>query len=106
MLVIAFRTSQSFLEIDQLELTARPTERVLRTQLLVTRMMAVFGQLAEFDESKEEWPLYAEMLEQYWAANGVDDADRQRAVLLSVIAARTYRTLRSLVAPLHSLERS
>ena len=71
---------------------------MLRTQLLVaTRMRAVFVQIAEFDESKEEWPLYAEMLEQYFAANGIDDADRQRAILVSVIGGRTYRSLGSLV---------
>ena len=60
----------------------------------------------EFDKSKEKWPLYAERLEQYFAVNSVDDADRQRAVLLNVIGARTYRTLRSLVAPLKSIEKS
>ena len=48
-------------------------------------MAAVFRQIAEFDESKEEWPLCAERLEQYFAANGVDDAARQRAILLSVL---------------------
>ena len=63
-------------------------------------MAAVFGQIADFGKSKEEWLLYAERLEQYFAANGVDDAARQRAILLSVIGARTYRTLQSLVAPL------
>ena len=60
-------------------------------------MMAVFVQIAEFDESKEESPLYAERLEQYFAANGIDDADRQRAILVSVIGGRTYRSLGSLV---------
>ena len=69
-------------------------------------MAAVFGQIADFEESKEEWPLYAERLEQYFAANGVDDADTQRALLLSVIGACTYRTLRSLVAPLKPKEKS
>ena len=79
-------------EIDRLELTARPAEHLLSTQLLVTSgdEMGVFGQIAEFDESKEKWPLYAENLEQYFAANGVDDADRQRAILVSMIGARTY----------------
>ena len=60
-------------------------------------MMAVFVQIAEFDESKEECPLYAEKLEQYFAANGIDDADRQRAILVSVIGGRTYRSLGRLV---------
>ena len=69
-------------------------------------MMAVFGQIAEFDESKEEWPLYAERLKQCFAANGVDDADTQRDIVLSVTGARTYQTLRNLVAPLNSKEKS
>ena len=71
----------------------------------MTRITAVFGQITEFDESKEKWPLYAERLEQRYATNGVDDADRQRAILLCVVGARTYRTLRSLVAPLKSREK-
>ena len=45
-------------------------------------MATVFGQIAKFDESKEEWPIYPERLEQYFSTNGVDDADRQRAILL------------------------
>ena len=73
---------------------------------LATRMAAAFGQIVEFDESKDEWPLYAERLEQYFAANGVDDTDRQRAILLSVIGARTYLTLQSLVAPLKPKQKS
>ena len=56
-------------------------------------MAAVFGQIAEFDKSKEEWPLYAERLEQYFTANGVDNADRKRAILLSVIEAQTLQSL-------------
>ena len=54
-------------------------------------MTAVFGQIAEFDELKKEWPRYTEMLEQYITANGVDKADRQRAILLSVIGAHSYQ---------------
>ena len=69
-------------------------------------MAAVFEQIAEFDESKEEWPLYTERLEQYFRVNGVDDADRQRAILISVIGAHTYQTLLSLVALLKPKEKS
>ena len=42
----------------------------------------------------------------YFAVNGIDDADRQRAILLSVIGAHTYRTLRSLVVPLKPKDKS
>ena len=69
-------------------------------------MMALFGQIVKFYESREEWPLYAERLEQYFAPNGIDDADRQRAILLSEIGACTYQTLRRLVTPLKPKEKS
>ena len=38
--------------------------------------------------------------------NGVDNADRQRAILVSVIGARTYQILQSLVTPLKPKEKS
>ena len=55
-------------------------------------MMAIFDKIAEFDESKEEWPLYAERLE-YFTENDIDNADRQKSYSLSVFEARTYQTL-------------
>ena len=40
-----------------------------------------------------------ERLEQYFQANGVIDADKQRAIFLSVCGPSMYQTIRNLVAP-------
>ena len=43
--------------------------------------------------------MYVECLEQYFAANKIEDADQQRAILLSVCGPATYRLIRNLVSP-------
>ena len=67
--------------------------------ILATRMAAVHGSLAAFDSTTEEWTEYIERLEFYFAANGITDAAKQRAVLLSCCGPSTFRLLRSLVLP-------
>jgi len=62
-------------------------------------MTAVFGTIEEFDSKKEEWPEYAERLSHFFIANGIEGDEKKRAVLLTVIGASTYKTLRSLVHP-------
>ena len=62
-------------------------------------MAAVHGSLAAFDSTTEEWTEYIERLEFYFAANGITDAAKQRAVLLSCCGPSTFRLLRSLVLP-------
>ena len=59
-------------------------------------MAAVHGSLAAFDSTTEEWTEYIERLEFYFAANGITDAAKQRAVLLSCCGPLTFRLLRSL----------
>ena len=43
--------------------------------------MATHGTLGEFDAGNEDWTSYSERLEQYFHANDVKDADKQRAIL-------------------------
>ena len=57
------------------------------------------GSFSEFSSSQETWTAYVERLEQYLAANKVEDADQQRAILLSVCGPATYRLICSLVSP-------
>ena len=57
------------------------------------------GTIGEYDAAREEWTAYAERLEFYFTANGVDTPEKQRAVLLSVCGPETYGLIRSLVAP-------
>ena len=62
-------------------------------------MSAVFGTVTEFVEGVEEWPQYVDRLEQFFAANGFEVEGKKRSILLSVVGARTYQFLTSLVAP-------
>ncbi|CAB4036155.1 Hypothetical predicted protein [Paramuricea clavata] len=60
--------------------------------------MANHGKLEEYD-SQEEWSQYIERLEFYFEANGVDDEDKQRAILLSVCGSKTNKFIRNLITP-------
>ena len=61
--------------------------------------MATHGNIRQFDRGVEDWTAYCERLEQYFMANDVKDAGKQRAILLSVGGAATYQLIRNLVAP-------
>jgi len=61
--------------------------------------MAAHGTISEFSSSQETWTSYIERLEQYLAANKVEDADQQKAILLSVCGPATYRLIRNLASP-------
>jgi len=61
--------------------------------------MATHGTIGEFQHAQEDWLAYVERLEQYFTANDVESADKQRAILLSSVGAPTYRLIRNLLAP-------
>ena len=61
--------------------------------------MATHGSVGKFEPEKETWTAYTERLEQYFEANNVASAEKQRAILLSVCVASTYQPIRDLVAP-------
>ena len=50
------------------------------------------GSFSEFSSSQETWTAYP-------AANKIEDADQQKAILLSVCGPATYRLICSLVSP-------
>ena len=58
----------------------------------------MFGQMCEFDASREDWTQYSERLSHYFTANGITDAARKKAILLTVVGPATYKQLRSLVS--------
>ena len=58
----------------------------------------VLGSLGEFDPDKDNISSYLERVQLYFEANIVED-DWKVAVLLTLIGAKTYETLRSLLAP-------
>ena len=65
-----------------------------------SEMAALLGRIEEFDGSKEaDWQQYVERLAHFFTANGITDADKKRAVFLSVIGAATYKTLRNILSP-------
>uniref|UniRef100_A0A3B3H285 CCHC-type domain-containing protein n=1 Tax=Oryzias latipes TaxID=8090 RepID=A0A3B3H285_ORYLA len=62
--------------------------------------MATIGTLAAFDPKSQTWDKYnTEILEQFFAANEIDNEDRQKAILISVVGAPTYSLMRNLLSP-------
>lgn len=51
-----------------------------------------------FDSSAEYWAIYPERLDQYYVGNDISEGEKI-AVLLSVMGAKAYTLLHSLVAP-------
>ena len=62
-------------------------------------MAATHGHPGEFDSNQEDWESYIERLQQYFTANDVRSADKQRAILLSCSGASTYRLMKSVLTP-------
>ena len=61
--------------------------------------MAVYRRIGEFGATREKWIHYSEQLTQYFLANDVENEDKKRAILLSVIRPTTHSLLRSLLSP-------
>ena len=64
----------------------------------VTVPQPVLGNLGEFDSQTNSIASYLKQMQLYFEANAMVD-DRKVAMLLTVIGAKTYKTLRSLLAP-------
>ena len=62
-------------------------------------MATLFGHINEFNPEKEDWIQYAERLEHFFTANSIDEPNKKKAMLLTVIGPTAYRLMRSLVAP-------
>ena len=43
----------------------------------LSEAMATFGNIGEFSEDSEQWELYIDRLQEYFAANEITNADRQ-----------------------------
>ena len=61
--------------------------------------IAMFGHIPGFDSSKEEWLQYEERLGHFYPANGIADAEKIRAVFLSLFGTSTYKLLHNLISP-------
>ena len=62
-------------------------------------MAALLGKIDEYDASKEEWPQYVERIDHFFAANGIDNANKKKSTFLAVIGPATYGLVRNLVSP-------
>ena len=61
--------------------------------------MSTHGHLPQFSGNALEWDVFAEQLSYYLVANGIEDAGKKRALLLSACGTSTYKLLKTLVAP-------
>ena len=61
-------------------------------------MAGVIGKVEGFQLGEDDWEQYAERLEQYFEANGIEDGKRV-SVLITVMGAKAYALLSDLVAP-------
>ena len=61
--------------------------------------MAYLGTISEFSNTQKSWIAYVERLVQYLAANKIEDADQQQAILLSVCGPATYQMICNLMSP-------
>ena len=57
--------------------------------------MVTHGSIGEFQHTQEPWQSYVERLQQYFVANDVDAAEKQRAILLSIVGGKTYQLIRN-----------
>ena len=61
--------------------------------------MATIGHIEEFRNDEQDWNEYAERLEHFFTANGITIDEKKQAIFLTVIGAKAYKQLRSLIAP-------
>ena len=60
--------------------------------------MAAYGKVEELN-SEQSWDVYVERLSFYYEANKITEGGTKRAILLSVVGAKTNAVIRSLCAP-------
>lgn len=58
----------------------------------------IVGQIPNFNQYCDNWDTYAEILEQFFIVNSIED-EKKNAFLISCIGAETYKTLRDLCHP-------
>ena len=67
--------------------------------LATSKMAATIGKVGEFNRHEDSWENYVERLEFFFTANGIENANKKQAVLLSSCGANTYLIVRGLVIP-------
>ena len=59
----------------------------------------LFGKIDDFNGENEKWRHYVERINHFFPANGIEDQEKQRSIFLVSVGAKTYKLIRSLVAP-------
>ena len=83
----------------------RASVRIASEQILQSgnegevQQMATHGMVGPFVQGREDWVSYAEHLQQYFTANDIDAAAKQRPILLSSCGAETYQLIHNLAVP-------
>ena len=67
--------------------------------------MPTFGKLDEYNET-EDWRHYIERVNHFFEANEITDSDKRRSISLVSVGAKTYKLVRSLIAPEDSKDKS
>jgi Retrotransposon gag protein len=61
-------------------------------------MSNIIGSLPTFNQGGDDWNTYAEILDQFFIVNNVED-EKKSAFLISCVGTETYKTLRDLCHP-------
>ena len=88
--------------------TSEPSSPSIEYITVATRMSSCIGILQEYAVG-DYWEDYTDRLKQYLVANKMDtddDAERRRAVLLTVCVAPTYSLIKNFLAPAKPSDKS
>ena len=55
--------------------------------------MALVGSIETFNVDHDNWLEYVERIEQHFVANGINDDDKKKGILLTVVGSKTYSLL-------------
>ena len=61
--------------------------------------MVTVENVTPFDSYSQSWEEYCKMLEYFFKANDIVEADKKKAILISCMGPATYSLMRSLVSP-------
>ena len=61
--------------------------------------MATIGKIEPYNRDEEDWSQYVERLDFYFQANKIEDDGQKRTAFLTLIGPKTFKILRSVVAP-------
>lgn len=62
-------------------------------------MANLVGSTVPFNSQEQSWEEYCEVLQHFFDANGIEEAGKKRAILLSAVGSHTYSLIRNLLSP-------